>query len=344
MKLKKWVEEEIRRIQENGFWFWSETVAPTKALDPEVDLLRKTREQFQTILANSNHNTLLNNILNAEPPLKPAVALKHAMIASDVGAELLDRAKDFIAFHKIKALTVSLARERPKLHPLKTLGSTFTRRLGNKEIVRANPDLLADLALLVLLGSQINELKRFPSFKRCCLGEICGNPDSLKGYFAQLYLEVSRQIAGKQTAKSGGPPQDLVKRHIEKRFVKSGRVRLRPDRRVPNFTGGRKRQFDLVVEITTPKDVTVYAAIEVAFQETTNSVIERKAREAVTVFRSLKSEGNFLCYVVDGAGYFARPKALADIIENSHRRFTFRESELDALCDFIQEIADGRHV
>ena len=107
MKLKKWVEEEIRRIKENGFWFWSETVAPYKDTDPEIKLLRETREQFQDILAKANRENLIANMLNPSAPLTPAVALKHAMIASDVGAELLDRAKDFIIFYKITRLTVA---------------------------------------------------------------------------------------------------------------------------------------------------------------------------------------------------------------------------------------------
>jgi len=342
MKLKKWVEEEIRRIKENGFWFWSETVAPYKDTDPEIKLLRETREQFQDILAKANRENLIANMLNPSAPLTPAVALKHAMIASDVGAELLDRAKDFIIFYKITRLTVARPGEPLIRYALKALGN-FKGRLSNKEIAKANLDLLSDLGMLVFFGSQLNEFKNFPSFKRCLLGKLCGNSDALTKYFAGLYVEVSRQIMGKQTAKSGEAPQDLVRRHLERRFSRSKKVRLRPDRRIPNFPGGKERQFDLVVEITTPKGETVYTAVEVAFQETTNSVIERKAREAVTVFRHLKAEGNFLCYVVDGAGYFARLKALADITENSHRRFTFKKSELDALCDFLQEIADGRH-
>ena len=81
-----------------------------------------------------------------------------------------------------------------------------------------------------------------------------------------------------------------------------------------------------------------YIAIEIAFQETTNSVIERKARLASQLYDRFKELQYFLCYVTDGAGYFSRESALKEIICNSHICVTFKKNELNRLCKFIESI------
>lgn len=78
-------------------------------------------------------------------------------------------------------------------------------------------------------------------------------------------------------------------------------------------------------------------AIEVSFQVTTNSVIERKAGQAQARYKQIEDSGYKIAYVLDGAGNFQRKTALQTICSYSHCTIAFSSSELKVLCQFIEE-------
>lgn len=90
--------------------------------------------------------------------------------------------------------------------------------------------------------------------------------------------------------------------------------------------------FDIVVS-----KGNLFAAIEVSFQVTTNSVIERKSGQARSRFEQIDREGYKIAYVLDGAGNFERESALKTLCYYSHCTVTFSTPELDLLCTFIQK-------
>ena len=93
----------------------------------------------------------------------------------------------------------------------------------------------------------------------------------------------------------------------------------------------RPTTFDIVVS----KD-NKHIAIEVSFQVTTNSVIERKAGQAQARYNQIDSAGYKIGYVLDGAGNFQRETALQTLCSYSHCTVAFSRSELDVLCEFIR--------
>jgi hypothetical protein len=95
---------------------------------------------------------------------------------------------------------------------------------------------------------------------------------------------------------------------------------------------GRETSFDLVVT-----DNFRYVAIEVSFQVTTNSTIERKAGQAKSRYEQVEKAGHRIAYVVDGAGNFQRETAMRTMLSHSHCSVAFSRSELDVLCDFLRE-------
>ena len=97
-------------------------------------------------------------------------------------------------------------------------------------------------------------------------------------------------------------------------------------------TTGRLTSFDLVIN-----NGTKYIAVEVSFQVTTNSVIERKAGQARARFEQIEQAGHRVAYVLDGAGNFRRETALRTICSYSHCTVAFSRSELDVLCAFLRE-------
>ena len=79
-------------------------------------------------------------------------------------------------------------------------------------------------------------------------------------------------------------------------------------------------------------------AIELSFQVTTNSVIERKAGQAADRQNFLHRVGHRIAYVVDGAGNFHRRSALTGILDHSDCTVTFRDDEIDKLAAFLKTL------
>ena len=79
-------------------------------------------------------------------------------------------------------------------------------------------------------------------------------------------------------------------------------------------------------------------AVEVAFQVTTNSTIERKAGQAAARYGMLKQRGSHIAYVIDGAGNFQRRSAISTICANSDCTVAYTEQELSILLKFIRQV------
>ena len=92
-------------------------------------------------------------------------------------------------------------------------------------------------------------------------------------------------------------------------YFKSSPVIRETSKRIPGISTGdvdnkKGKGFDLVYIVNNGRSK-VYIAIEIAFQETSNSVIERKsAIEAL--FKQFNKKGYKLYFVIDGAGCFSR--------------------------------------
>jgi hypothetical protein len=89
--------------------------------------------------------------------------------------------------------------------------------------------------------------------------------------------------------------------------------------------------FDVVVERNDKK-----VGIEVSFQVTSNSVIERKASLAEDRLNQMSRAGHYVAYVLDGAGNFSRSAALTTLCQSSDCTVAYSKDELDTLVDFIQ--------
>jgi hypothetical protein len=94
--------------------------------------------------------------------------------------------------------------------------------------------------------------------------------------------------------------------------------------------------FDIVVEKNHKK-----VGVEVSFQVTTNSVIERKAGQAESRLNLMHEDGHWIAYVMDGAGNFQRSSAVSTICNFSDCTVAYSEAEIAVLAKFIQEKLNG---
>ncbi|MBF0320042.1 MAG: hypothetical protein HQL01_09625 [Nitrospirae bacterium] len=76
--------------------------------------------------------------------------------------------------------------------------------------------------------------------------------------------------------------------------------------------------------------------IEVSFQFTTNSVIERKSGQAQARYNMVHRAGHKICYVIDGAGNInIRQSAVRNICKYSDCTVAFSLAEVGVLADFM---------
>ena len=72
--------------------------------------------------------------------------------------------------------------------------------------------------------------------------------------------------------------------------------------------------------------------IEISFQVTTNSVVERKAREAQNNQNLMHENGHRIGYIIDGAGNFNRRNAISTICSHSDCTVAYSEEEFEVLA------------
>ena len=104
---------------------------------------------------------------------------------------------------------------------------------------------------------------------------------------------------------------------------------------ISNNAGRTDTSFDVVVQSPAGK----YTAIEVCFQFTTNSVVERKAGQAQERAGLLHHAGHNIAYVIDGAGNFERRSALQTLCAFSDCTVAVKQSEMAVLAEFLKQSA-----
>jgi hypothetical protein len=195
-------------------------------------------------------------------------------------------------------------------------------------------DAIEDVVTLLMHGGASIE-EGLPEIiaERCIIGTFLGRKQALDRFVRQRYIWVSRITGGATANMMGHLAQDYVKEQLKAilpnwDFSKTTISGI-------SQTGGRTDMpFDIVAESPSGH----YCAIEVSFQFTTNSTIERKAGQAQGRQTLLHSNGHRIAYVIDGAGNFERRSALSTICQYSDCTVTFRDSEINRLANFLRSI------
>ncbi len=176
-------------------------------------------------------------------------------------------------------------------------------------------------------------------FRKCTIFELLGNDEQIETFVRQNYIRVSRIIGGKDASDLGNAAQSFVVSYLQERL--GDNYSVRSNGTVPGVTqnnGNTLTTFDAVVDrVNDHSRHKKYVAIEVTFQVTTNSTIERKGGQAVERFNAITSTRNYIAYIIDGAGNFARRSAVSVLCENSHCTVAYTKPEFELLIEFIKE-------
>ncbi len=324
--------------------FWSSELSEMESKLSVIPLLLKTQDQFINIVSveTPSLEKLFTVIESASLPAN--LFLKHLVILADFGGEMLQRVST-----EFKTLFPSgelhyFWRDEQRTYKFSALPnqkfSNKALKIDGKELLNAHPldDLQKDAIALLLFGSAYSDENQevASTLAKCEIGEYLGKVDELTAFVKQRYIWVSRITGGATANNLGQIAQRFVAEYISEHLGLEN-VEVHPGGRLPNVTHtdnttGRMTSFDIVVT-----DGKKYVAIEVSFQVTTNSTIERKAGQAQARYEQAEKAGHKIAYVLDGAGNFQRETALRTICSFSHCTVAFSRRELDVLCQFLRE-------
>lgn len=201
-----------------------------------------------------------------------------------------------------------------------------------------NKNLCKELILLLIYGAASESKRTASVLYKCNAYEYLGQEELIKRYVRQNYIRVSRIVGGKEATDLGNVAQSYAVRYLAEHLGKDYNVVNAGTIPGVQMDDNKEVTFDIVVD--RKNDVgkfKKYVGIEVSFQETSNSVIERKAREARARFQNTNNKRCYVAYIIDGAGNFSRTAAVSDLCDNSHCNVAYTPSEFDLLIEFIKE-------
>ena len=343
--------EELERVASKH---WPADIMAKETNASIIPLLIETQEEFIGVLhlfdmkPDSWKEAFHNN-----SKLKPNVFLKHLMVLSDVGGEPLKRlGKEFRRIFPTDTMHY-IWRENEYQYDFKAIPQSKT--LDNKalgvdgkqlSVGRNLTGLIEDVAMFLLHGATaigvagVNpdsgtgaDLVPAIVREKCVLGSMIGQKDALTDFVKQRYIWVSRITGGATSNALGQLMQDYVVNTLTQalpgwKVARNGKI---PG--ISNNAGRTDTSFDIVVQSPAGK----YTAIEVCFQFTTNSVIERKAGQAQERTNLLHHAGHSITYVIDGAGNFERRSALQTLCAFSDCTVAVKKSEMAVLVEFLKQ-------
>lgn len=338
----------FEQLEQVASKFWPTELSEMEANLSVIPLLLKTQDQFIHVLSlKTNDLEDLFNIIEAIS-LPTNLFVKHLIILADFGGEMLKRvSQQFYSLFPAGTLNYWW-QGQPRAYTFRALPhqkfSNAALKIDGKNLFKNYPlsDLQRDAIMLVLFGSAHEDYASNATsvLVKCELGNYLGKSNELTTFIKQRYIWVSRVTGGAQSNNLGQLAQKFVKEYLTDNLGLRD-VNVQSNGRLPEVTHtndatGHLTTFDLVVSSSQK-----YVAIEVCFQVTTNSVIERKAGQARARYEQIHAAGHKIAYVLDGAGNFERHTALNTLCAYSDCTVAFSRAELDVLCRYLQQYFTG---
>jgi len=197
---------------------------------------------------------------------------------------------------------------------------------------------MEDVAMLLMHGGAMTGISLpSPLDEKCSIGSLLGHNEELTRFVKQRYVLVSRITGGATSNALGQLAQSFVRDTLAEALPQWKITRNGTVPGISHNAGKTDMGFDVVAKSPLGK----YVAIEVMFQVTTNSVIERKAGQALARAQLLHDAGYKIAYVVDGAGVFERASALSIICQHSDCSVCLTADELKRLVEFLQVVENN---
>lgn len=331
---------DIQDLENKALKFWPQEISDKEKNSSIIPKLIETQDKFISLLNISDANPFKwKDTLLSTKTLSGNLFLKHLIVLSDIGGEKLMRFKKELpeVFKKGMKFIWDGKTFKYKFQTLTDKSNWNNKNLsvdgeGLIKSVDLNP-IMEDVCMLLLFGgSAINDNIPNDITEKCIIGTMLGKTNELETFVKQRYIWVSRITGGAEANTLGQLTQNYVKEYLE---AKLPDWRINKDQ-LPKVS--QNERTSLSVDIVAKSPTGKFCAVEVSFQVTTNSTIERKAGQAQARQELLHANGHKIAYVIDGAGNFARQSALKTICQYSDCTVSFHDSELDTLVKFLKTL------
>lgn len=337
----------IKDLEKVGCKWWPKEVRDEALKVSILQFLLDTQEKFISLLTLSDCTKpeKLFGLLDASD-FEYHLFLKHLVLLTDVGSEPIQRINtSFKEIFPNKELVYKLGRKEYTYVfsslPIKGKPNNKKMQIDTMENLQASckdKELCKDLIMLLIFGAASTTPRTRAILYKCNAFEFLGQEDKIKQYVRENYIRVSRIIAGKTATDLGNVAQVYALNYLSEGL--GDNYNLVNNGTIPGvkLDDDKDATFDIVVDRKNDEGrFKKYVGIEVSFQETSNSVAERKGREAQARFRNTNNRRCYVAYIIDGAGNFSRPAAMNDMCNNSHCNVAYTPSEFDLLIEFIKE-------
>jgi len=337
-KYKRTLED----LSSHAILSWPQDLSEKAALQSILPLLLETQDVFISILvaANSTPDAWVKAIELSS--ISGNLFLKHLMVLSDVSGESLSNISPLGKHFGEGKMTYIW---ESKTHVYKFSDSFSSAILSNSRLKVDNKSLSRKISLSILMkdvamfimhcASSIEDSTHESLKNQCIIGGFIGKKQELENFVRQNYIRVSRQVNGDKANAYGQLAQQEVLAILKSKLSGWSVTSNQGIPGVSHNNGKSDATFDVLVVSPTKK----YFGVEVSFQATTNSTIERKAGQAKSRYDSVHATNNHICYVLDGAGWLNKRKAAArTICTFSDCTVAFTTKEICFLADFMIEM------
>lgn len=341
-------ERTIDELEEKACKWWPKEVREEADKISILQTLLDTQEKFISLLKLTNkqdYNSLFTLIDAAD--FSYNLFLKHLVVLTDFGGEPLQRInKNFTEMFPDGKLKYNFGTgvKQYTFAQLPVRGSLNNAKMQidvieNLQRQSTNIPLAKDIIMILLYGGCAVTPSTRAVLYKCSIYEYLGDDVKIDEFVRQNYIRVSRIISGKTASDLGNVAQSYVVEYLKKML--GSNYNVKSNGTVPGVTqndGETLTTFDAVVDrVDDQSRHKKYVAIEVTFQETSNSTIERKGGQARDRFEKITSCRDFIAYVIDGAGNFSRRSAVSTLCDNSHCNVAYTPDEFEVLIEFIKE-------
>ncbi|MEG0835435.1 MAG: hypothetical protein RR413_08315 [Christensenellaceae bacterium] len=341
-------ERTIDELESHACKWWPKEVREEALKISVLQTLLDTQEKFISILklAEKKNPISLFELLSASR-FSYTLFLKHLAVLTDFGGEPLQRINknfDEIFPNKILAFEVDGQKMEYSFIALPTAGVLNNKRMRIDTAENLSTDctdikLYKDIIMLLMYGAAATDASTRAILFKCTTYEYLGDDSKIEEYVRQNYIRVSRIIGGKTASDLGNVAQQYIVEYLTKALGNDYCVKSNGT--IPGVTqndGITLTNFDVVINrVNDVRRHKKYIAVEVTFQETSNSTIERKGGQARDRFERIVSSRNYIAYIIDGAGNFSRRSAIKILCENSHCTVAYTPEEFELLIEFIKE-------
>ncbi len=327
-------------LKSEALIFWPVEITEKEKESSIIPLLLETQDSFISLLHIADKSpTSWKEVLQTTKSLYPNLFLKHLMILTDISGEKTKRYKTELPVIFEGNTFNYIWKEHEYEYHFQTFNtggdwSNLNLNVDGKNIF--TPQSLSkemeDIIMLLMFGgSCLNVALPQEILDKCMIGTLLGNKRELDTFVRQRYIWVSRITGGATANRMGYLVEEYVKEEL-KGHLKDWDFSKKSIPSISQNEGRTNTSFDIVAESPEGK----ICAIELSFQVTTNSTIERKAGQAKARQKVLHKKGHHIVYVIDGAGNFERRSALLTICRYSDCTVTFKDSEIEKLAEFLK--------